>query len=355
MKKLTYEYIKERIEKTGYKLLSEKYENAHTKLEVQCPKEHIYKVRWCNFKRGDRCPICGNKKGKLVYDYVKTFIELKRYRLLSKEYKNSRTKLQMRCPKGHKFKMTWHNFQQGTRCPICNDQRFTYKYIKKEIKKKRYKLLDKKYVNNYTKLKLQCLEGHVFRMSWRHFKRGEKCPICRRNERKHKYKDIKNFIELKGYELLSKEYKNGHAKLELKCPKGHEFKMRWNNFQQKQRCPICQANLFTSKAEKEIANIIGVQDIKVERNDRTQIINPLTNMKLELDIWMPELNKAIEFNGIYWHSFKDKIIKDKIKLQECTKRNIKLLVIKEQDWIDNKMDCISKIKNFVKDKTMLSH
>lgn len=75
MKKLTYEYVKEQIEKKGYKLLSKEYKNAHTKLKIQCSKKHIYKVMWCNFKRGDRCPICGNKKGvpyaRQIYSHLR--------------------------------------------------------------------------------------------------------------------------------------------------------------------------------------------------------------------------------------------------------------------------------------------
>ena len=38
MKKLTYEYVKEQIEKEGYKLLSSEYVNSREKLELKCSK-----------------------------------------------------------------------------------------------------------------------------------------------------------------------------------------------------------------------------------------------------------------------------------------------------------------------------
>lgn len=43
MKKLTYEFVKEQIERVGYSLVSKEYKNAKTKMKVKCDKGHIYK------------------------------------------------------------------------------------------------------------------------------------------------------------------------------------------------------------------------------------------------------------------------------------------------------------------------
>ena len=60
----TYEEVKKYIESFGYKLLSKKYINAHTHLEIQCDKEHIYKATFSAFKNGkQRCPYC---HGRLI-------------------------------------------------------------------------------------------------------------------------------------------------------------------------------------------------------------------------------------------------------------------------------------------------
>ena len=40
-------------------------------------------------------------------------------------------------------------------------------------------------------------------------------------------------------------------------------------------------------------------------------MNPNTDKHLELDIWIPTLNKAIEFNGEYWHNNNYSKYKDK--------------------------------------------
>jgi len=70
-------------------------------------------------------------------------------------------------------------------------------------------------------------------------------------------------------------------------------------------------------------------------NDRTKILNSKTNKHLELDVYLPLLNKAIEFNGRYWHSFEDVMQRDIFKIGECKRLGIELLVINEQDYIYN--------------------
>ena len=62
-------------------------------------------------------------------------------------------------------------------------------------------------------------------------------------------------------------------------------------------------NNGTSFYEKEIINFIkSIYDGEIIENNR-HIISPM-----ELDIYIPQKNLAIEFNGLYWHSelFRDK-------------------------------------------------
>lgn len=74
-------------------------------------------------------------------------------------------------------------------------------------------------------------------------------------------------------------------------------------------------------------------------------INDENNKKYELDIFIPELNIAFEFNGDYWHSdkFKDKYY-HQIKTKLCYLNNIMLIHIYEYQWDNNK----NKIKTYIK-------
>ena len=54
-----------------------------------------------------------------------------------------------------------------------------------------------------------------------------------------------------------------------------------------------------SQAERDISEYIETLGFKVERNKR----DLLKHRRLEIDIFIPELNIAFEYNGLYWHSF----------------------------------------------------
>jgi len=76
----------------------------------------------------------------------------------------------------------------------------------------------------------------------------------------------------------------------------------------------------------------------VEYNTR-KIISPL-----ELDIYIPSINLAVEYCGLYWHSdeFKDKKYHyNKMKL--CNEKGIRLITIFEDEWLERK----AQVKNFI--------
>ena len=287
---------------------------------------------------------------KLTFEYVKNYIESFNYILLSTEYVNNKTKLKMECPNGHVFKMHWISFNNNNnRCPICfiNNKKHTYEYIKNYIEKYNYQLLSKKYINNKIKLKIKCDKEHEYKVNFNVFKRGQRCPLCNGNF-KHTYEHVKNYIEKYNYKLLSKKYINRCFKLEIQCSFGHIYKTTFGNFKTGYRCPICNLNKVTSKGEKQVLKYVKeIYNGIIISNDRKTILNPKTNHFLEMDVHLPLLNKAIEFNGDYWHSFPDRQLCDKIKKEQCKKLGINLLVIKEQNWNNNKIKERKNIKGFI--------
>ena len=97
----------------------------------------------------------------------------------------------------------------------------------------------------------------------------------------------------------------------------------------------------TSKKEKEILSYVKeIYKGEVKENDR-KILDGI-----ELDIYLPELNIAIEFNGAYWHSEQIKgknYHKDKTKL--CLDKGIRLIHIYEWEW-DNQKEMIKTFLRF---------
>ena len=66
-----------------------------------------------------------------------------------------------------------------------------------------------------------------------------------------------------------------------------------------------------------------------------------------MDIYLPEVKKAIEFNGKYWHSSKIMKKRDAYKQVLCDENDIRLLSVSEFDWIDNKDVCLKNIEKFI--------
>lgn len=120
MRKLTLEFVKEQFEKEGYKLLSRKYINPHSKLVYICPNGHKHGITWSNWsnKKKYRCAYCAGNI-RLTINFIKKEFDKENYILLSTIYKNSHQKLKYICPKGHKHSIRWNDWQRGRRCFIC--------------------------------------------------------------------------------------------------------------------------------------------------------------------------------------------------------------------------------------------
>ena len=283
---------------------------------------------------------------KLTYELVKSYFEKDGYIPKFTEYINSITKLDYICPNGHRHSISWNKWSQSKRCPHCaGNGKPKFADIIASFEKYYYVLLSQQYINSKSKLDFICPNGHDHSISWNNWQKGERCGKCN-NWGLLSYKLIMHSFELADYELVSKEYINSATKLCCICPNGHEYKVTWDNWKQGQRCYRCNDN-NTSKFEQEVKDyILSLHQVIIE-NDRTTILNPNTNKYLELDILFPCKTKAIECNGVYWHSLPKAIEKDKIKQKQCKDKNIKLLTILDTDWISNKEKQKLKIKRFI--------
>jgi hypothetical protein len=117
----------------------------------------------------------------------------------------------------------------------------------------------------------------------------------------------------------------------------------------------------TSNPEKQILELVRKFYPKAHtarfstKNDKR--FSPAS--KFELDIYVPELRKGIEFNGDYWHSFEglkrgrpnweDEDLKKyhDIKMAFFKDKDIEILQIWEKDWKTDKISCLKSVRIFV--------
>lgn len=107
-------------------------------------------------------------------------------------------------------------------------------------------------------------------------------------------------------------------------------------------CTFCNPIGQSSKSfyEKEISQFLSDINIPHETSNRSTI-------NKELDIFIPQHNLAIEFNGLYWHN--ELFVDDKYHLNkttQCQEKGISLIHIFEDEWLYKK----NIIKSIIKGK-----
>jgi hypothetical protein len=111
---------------------------------------------------------------------------------------------------------------------------------------------------------------------------------------------------------------------------------------------------FTSIGEQQIREFMQSLGILVSYNDRS-IISPL-----ELDIYMPEYNLAIEYCGLYWHSEQQGKTKQyhANKYKKCKELGIQLITIFEDEWMKQQEQIKRKLQHLIRknnDKVYARH
>jgi hypothetical protein len=183
----------------------------------------------------------------------------------------------------------------------------------------------------------------------------KKCECCKLKNRKYisyihgysrtcgsfcyKKNNINHIVDgVKSQGFLIKNNINNleNDSFELTCQKcGNSYVKKLTNARWKDvYCQGCFGDIGISKEETEVFNYVktlsphSMQSFKYKGNK-------------EVDVYIPEYNLGVEYNGTFWHStdkkenlkeYKDKHL---IKTKECSDSNIHLLHIFSSEWNDD--------------------
>lgn len=143
-------------------------------------------------------------------------------------------------------------------------------------------------------------------------------------------------------DYLNRDYNK--QQLKFKCKKcGNIFEAAHYDGHHS-KCPVCYpVSNGISDTEKEILNFLKTNlNYDILENVR-DVISPY-----ELDIYIPEKNIAVEFDGLYWHSIAYKPKKYHLmKTELCEKNGIQLIHIFENEWIYNRKIVESRLLNLI--------
>lgn len=216
----------------------------------------------------------------------------------------------------------------------------------KEIHGSKYDYSEMEYVNKRTKLKIKCNTcGKYFYQSPLLHLKSKHCPYCFGTYNYSKAEVLEQLRIMFGdkYEYLDIEnYKNKHSYLIIRCKKCNRiFKQKLFIHKAGSGCRYCNS----SKGECTIDDYLTKNNIVFYREkwfEDCRNKNPLP-----FDFYLPDYNLCIEFQGQHHYLenryFKHDTLKyrkynDKIKREYCNKNGIKLLEIKYDENIIDKLE-----------------
>lgn len=126
------------------------------------------------------------------------------------------------------------------------------------------------------------------------------------------------------------DYINDKQEIEIICKSHGLFTQIIGNHMKGHGCKDC-ARVNPSKGEIEMREFLQ-KYVELNYSNRN-----ILDKKAELDIYIPEIKTAIEFNGIYFHSDKFQDYDYHLnKTLQCQEKGIKLIHIFDDEWVNKK-------------------
>jgi G:T-mismatch repair DNA endonuclease (very short patch repair protein) len=326
------------------------YTGSANKVEIICPVHgSFYQLPGNHIKCG--CHKCGrtaagNTHRKTVPQLIEEFerVHQDKYDYSLVESVGTNEKVLIICKEaGHgQFYQAASKHLAGQGCPVCRyvkssahlrDTTETVIAKFKEVHGDTYSYYKVDYKTSAEKVEIVCpIHGNFWQTPNKHME-GCGCQICGNDSGASKQvktcqQAVDDFSKVHGdtYDYSETSYSSAMDKVKVICRIHGAFWQAATKHLAGQGCPIC-ANK-ESKAEKEIADFLEQTGTKVIRRDR-ELIKPK-----ELDIVLPELNLAIEYNGLIWHSerFKADARRHMVDKQKaCAEKGIRLLHINSNE------------------------
>lgn len=279
------------------------------------------------------------KRNKVYYEDVKSFVEQEGYKLLSKSYKNAKTKLHIICKDHGIFSMNWNNFKTGQRCKKCSkSNKFSWDKtsIKNLLKDTDYIYFGHRKENRRVYVTVTCKNSHRSEVRIDSIVRGQGCFECAKESLSLDIDYVRRYIEDSGFILLSDTYKNNRQLLSIKCPVHGEFSRCFGKFRVHSTCPFCSSekNVRETKCRNIFEELLKVP-FPCGKYDF--LVNHKTGYLLELDGFNNHLKLAFEYDGIQHHepvdyfggknAYENRIYLDNLKNKLCKENNITLIRI----------------------------
>jgi hypothetical protein len=200
---------------------------------------------------------------------------------LSTVYVNQSTKLRWRCSEGHEWDATANDVKNNHWCPACGGTlRGTIEQMQALAKAQGGVCLSTVYVNQSTKLRWFCAKGHEWEATPNGIKNNDHwCPACAGTLR-GTIEQMEVLAKRYDGQCLSTKYVNNRTKLRWRCAKGHEWEATPNGIKNNDHwCPAC------GSARRASAQSLTIKQMQIlaEKHDgvclSTVYVNSYTKLR----------------------------------------------------------------------------
>ncbi len=336
-----------------HEALKEYSKGSHKKVIFPCPTcntENIRTFKECHGKK--RCKSCYHGKKELTYEESLKILAPKSGRKVLFTCNNCKKQSQRAFNNCHNAKYCKYCYSEEinkNQRPDKKIETFEEAYLYSQLKNK---------PRTQLKISIKCyickiIHQRVFGDLNKDVRNKEENYICINCQgiklsdtklldtaKKHGYNSYREFSKAVIKYLEDTGYGPGSMQTLIHF---NSTRMVLDNVIKRANRPDLITNNSTSSVEKHLVEYIkSIYDGKIIENDRS-ILSPK-----EVDIYLPELNIAIEYNGLWWHS--EKFVERKYhynKYKECKDQGIKLYNIWSHIYNKNPEAVKQFIKNLI--------
>ena len=343
------------------------------KINVICVKHKLnFFPTIKNLKNYHGCPKCGyervsanntEKSGYKKYEDYQNNNKFIYENLKKDTVVNGKTEVNIICKKhNHKFKTNLLNHvnRKGGGCKKCRYESVSIsrKYYSdlnsiinliKDSDNYLFEYIDNKYVNVFCKKHKEWNKKKIELLKRNQFITGSACTKCSKEksgqDRMINKDEFLKILKNKGYykNISFREWKGIYTKIVMECEEHGLFQKMVGDILYDKNDEIRNGNYCQTCNTKANGTSIGENQLKDFAEAYTSVIQSeksiLSDCKSdnrknkEIDIFLPEHNLGIEFNGVYYHSSKHKDKNYHLdKLNIAKEKGIELIQFWEFEW-----------------------
>ena len=305
--------------------------SSNKKYWWKCSNGHSWSASCNSRSSGNNCPYCSGRIASPEHNLATLFPELtsewdydKNSGLIPEDFTPYSSKqVWWICSQGHSFKNSIAKRSAGRGCPVCsnrrvisgvNDLKTTHPILAMEWNYQKNEPFTPEdfHAGSSKKVWWKCTNNHQWESSIVNRVRNRNCPYCsgkisspERNLATYSPALILEWDYDKNQGVSPEEFTPySNKKVWWKCEFGHSWMASVNKRTNGSHCPKCWQEMRTSFPEQCVLYYLNKHFTNISNNYQFEF----KNTTYEFDIFIHDLNVAIEYDGEYFH--KDKLDTD---------------------------------------------